>query len=175
MTVSFHVAGVPVPKGSMTRMPNGAMLPAGGKQSRINAATWRQDVRAAAAEAMGEDELLAGAIRMMIDVTLPYPHSTIRKWQVGWWPAKKKPDIDKLARGVLDHLTGVVWCDDSQVICLAINKWYAWDDKPGADIVIDELPEETLRQMAGTQSVIRHLLRSGHHEEAATARNPYGH
>lgn len=35
------------------------------------------------------------------------------------------PDFDKLARPVLDALTGVVWKDDSQVVGGSIDKWYA--------------------------------------------------
>ena len=160
--VTFHVDGIPVPKGSLVRMPNGAMLPAGGKESRIRASTWREDVRAEARAAMGDDDLFRGALRVMIDVTLPYPKSSIRKYQHGWWPDIKKPDVDKLARGVLDHLTGIVWVDDAQVINLAISKGYAWDDRPGADIVIDEVPEETLRRIADTQAFIRAELRNAH-------------
>ena len=163
-TVAFHVDGVPVPKGSLVRMPNGAMLPAGGKDSRIRVATWREDVRAAAKEAMGSDSLLAGALRVMIDCTVPYPHSLIPKYKLGWWPCIKKPDVDKLARGVLDHLTGIVWVDDAQVCWLTINKSYAWDDRPGAEIVIDELPEESLRTMGTVQTALRQMLSQDGHE-----------
>jgi len=37
-------------------------------------------------------------------------------------PATKRPDADKLARGVLDELTGRVIVDDSQVTNLWITK-----------------------------------------------------
>lgn len=36
-----------------------------------------------------------------------------------------RPDDDKLARPVLDALTGVVWKDDGQVCGLSVDKWYA--------------------------------------------------
>jgi len=158
VTVSFHVDGIPVPKGSLTRMPNGAMLPAGTAASRVRVATWREDVRAAARDAMDDADLMSGALRVMIDVTLPYPHSSIPKYKLGWMPAIKKPDIDKLARSVLDHLTGIVWKDDAQVICLAINKSYAWDDRPGAHITVDELEEVTLRNLGTAQTALRQMI-----------------
>ena len=33
-----------------------------------------------------------------------------------------RPDLDKLARAVLDALTGIVWVDDDQVVELAYRK-----------------------------------------------------
>ena len=157
-SLTFKVLGVPTPKGSVTRMPNGAMLPGSSKGQRIKQNVWRADVRAAATEAMGDDPLMAGALRVMIDCTLPYPHSSLPKYKLGWWPALKQPDVDKLARGVLDHLTGIVWVDDAQVISLSINKAYAWDDKPSAHVIIDELSEVSLRMLGGSQTAIRQML-----------------
>lgn len=157
-SLSFQVDGVPVPKGSLTRMPNGAMLPAGTAQSRVRYGVWRIDLRAAAKGAMGDENLMTGALRVMIDCKLPYPKSLIRKWQMGWWPAKKKPDVDKLARGVLDHLKGIAWVDDSQVCWLTVNKRYAWDDKPGAAITIDEMPDDVLRELGEMTQKVEGML-----------------
>ena len=40
-----------------------------------------------------------------------------------WRPVR--PDIDKLARAVLDALTGIVWVDDDQVVELVCRKrWW---------------------------------------------------
>ncbi len=38
-----------------------------------------------------------------------------------------KPDIDKLARALLDALTGVAYVDDNQVVELQVNKSYGED------------------------------------------------
>lgn len=43
-----------------------------------------------------------------------------------------KPDLDKLARTVLDALTGIAYKDDSQVICCTLIKKYG--NKPGVKI-----------------------------------------
>lgn len=51
-------------------------------------------------------------------------------------PARKH-DLDKLARGVCDALTGIVYEDDAQVCKLEAVKWYATDTNPeGVEIVV---------------------------------------
>jgi Holliday junction resolvase RusA-like endonuclease len=51
----------------------------------------------------------------------------------------KKPDLDNLAKSVLDGLNGVVYLDDSQLVSLHITKVY--DHSPGVDIMVrEELP-----------------------------------
>lgn len=46
-----------------------------------------------------------------------------------------RPDVDKLARSTLDALTGVAFKDDSQVVHLAVSKYYALADGCGARII----------------------------------------
>jgi Holliday junction resolvase RusA-like endonuclease len=47
------------------------------------------------------------------------------------------PDLDKLVRGVGDALTyGEAWGDDSQVVSMVVEKVYADDRAPGAEIEI---------------------------------------
>lgn len=36
-----------------------------------------------------------------------------------------KPDLDNLAKGVMDALNGIAWHDDSQVVSLILNKQWA--------------------------------------------------
>lgn len=142
-SVMFHVYGFPAPKGSSTRMPNGAMLPAGTTASRKKFAEWRTDIRLAAVNAMEGEQASTAPIRLMCEFQLPYPTSSIRKYQMGWLPHTKKPDVDKLMRALLDALTGVVWVDDSQVCYAMVNKVYAWNGKPGAEVIIDFIDTET--------------------------------
>jgi len=139
-------------------MPNGAMLPAGTAESRKRTAQWREDIRHAAREAMDERPPFAGPIRLMCEFRLPYPASSIRKYQFGWLPHTKKPDVDKLFRMVADAMTGIVWRDDAQVCFSAINKVYAWDGKTGAIIDVDEIDEQSARFFAESAGRIRNGL-----------------
>lgn len=53
-----------------------------------------------------------------------------------------KPDVDKLARAVLDALTGVFFEDDSQVVFLTVEKLYADPGiGPGVEISIESYDE----------------------------------
>ena len=150
-TVAFHAYGYAVPKGSHRPVGNGRFVPQG-DPGKI--AAWRDDVRAAAREAMGDRKPFTGAIRLSADITLPYPRSSIRKYQIGWLPHLKKPDADKLLRSICDHLTGICWADDSQVCYFMLSKSYAWDNAPGAAIEVVEMNEPYLRQIADARAAI---------------------
>lgn len=64
-------------------------------------------------------------------------------------PAKSKhgdiplgpPDVDKLARGVDDALTGMLWRDDAQVVRLVAEK--RWSDKPGVFVTVNHMDDQT--------------------------------
>ena len=49
-----------------------------------------------------------------------------------------KPDVDKLARHVIDVLTGSVWHDDAQVAELSTRKVYAQPGNEGALIIVNQ-------------------------------------
>lgn len=60
---------------------------------------------------------------------LPIPKSTSKsKTELmanGTIRPLKKPDVDNLAKAVMDGLNGVAWADDSQVVRVSIYKEYA--------------------------------------------------
>ncbi|MET0461984.1 MAG: RusA family crossover junction endodeoxyribonuclease [Chitinophagaceae bacterium] len=141
-SISFHVYGLPMPKGSTTTY-KGNTIPAGTPASRKRMAEWRTDIRNAAIERMDGMEPSPLPVRLMCEFQLPYPVSSIRKYQMGWLPHTKKPDWDKLARMMCDALTGIVYRDDSQVCYAMVNKVYAWNGKPGADVIVDFIDDET--------------------------------
>lgn len=147
-SISFFVHGIPTPKGSLTRMPNGAMVPAGTAESRRRFANWRDDVKLATIDAMGDLEPWAGPVRLMVEFALPYPRSSMRKYQLGWLGHTKKPDVDKLLRAVCDPMKGIAWHDDSQVCFATINKVYAWDGRTGARIMVDFLDDAYMHSLA---------------------------
>ena len=155
-SISFTVLGLPTPKGSFTPTRNGGFRPQG-DSAKLKA--WRNHVTTAARDAMGSRKPFQGAIRLSVDFSLPYPRTSIRQWQWGWWPAVKRPDVDKLLRSINDHLNGLAWYDDSQVCFCTVNKHYAWDDLPGAYVEVAEMDDEWLRQYAATRTLIQETLR----------------
>jgi Holliday junction resolvase RusA-like endonuclease len=94
---------------------------------------WTQKIAAAA---YGQTTQLESPARVQITFYLPRPKS-LKKSIV--YPSKR-PDVDKLARAVLDALTGITWRDDSQVTYLCVMKVYASGTcPPGAQIDIEYL------------------------------------
>lgn len=86
--------------------------------------------------------MLIGPLRVEVDFFLPRPPSIkISKRALPIVP----PDLDKLARALLDGLgqgldgksgNGRLWADDSLVVELIAQKFYADDRKSGAEVRI---------------------------------------
>lgn len=157
MILTFAVEGVPEPQGSVKALPACRMprtfrtvhefLSCVNLTSDNNALkSWRARVAFAAHQMTrqhGHDVNYrqialwpAGPVFVRLVFTFPQPAS-LRGKELGArridggrdaWPCVR-PDIDKLARGVLDALTGVLWADDGQVCELALEKHYI---APGA-------------------------------------------
>lgn len=107
------VYGDPAPQGSkkFVGMSGGhGMLVESSKRVK----PWRQDVVAAAREAIAGATPLDGALVVRMVFTLPKPASAPKKRQT--WP-NKKPDISKLARSTEDALvTAGVIRDDARIV-----------------------------------------------------------
>lgn len=52
----------------------------------------------------------------------------------------KKPDVDNMAKSILDALNGVAYKDDSQVVDLSIEKYYG--EIPRVELVLREIKGE---------------------------------
>ena len=65
-------------------------------------------------------ELLTGALEVQLDFFLPRPKSLPIKIKYH----TKKPDIDNLAKSVLDAMEGIIYVNDAQVISLLVTKDY---------------------------------------------------
>lgn len=85
--------------------------------------------------------MLQGPIYAKINCFYGIPKSTPRKkvldMECGHILPTKKPDLDNIAKIILDSLNGIAYKDDSQVVELTITKHYAV--KPS---VVVELKEE---------------------------------
>lgn len=101
---------------------------------------WQETVMDAAIAARRSGPLLAGELMagaVVVDLVFYMPRPLkIRSSVVAH---TTRPDVDKLARCVLDGLTGVVYADDGQVVATRLAKQYApIDGKPGVTITISE-------------------------------------
>lgn len=136
--VTFFVPGVPVSQGSMTsfvvgrRQADGSVLNAravttAANKGRLN--EWRRTVQDAAAVVFtatpSEEPAAVGLCFVM-----PRPRTVSRAWP------GVRPDIDKLARAVLDALTGVAYRDDACVVMLMASKVYGDGDACGVTVVV---------------------------------------
>lgn len=132
----FWVAGVPAPKGSYRTVPTrrGArLLPASPREkewrAEIVTAVWAAGYRE---PAWGADEPLT------VEAVFHLPRGRTVKRA---WPTVP-PDVDKLARCLLDGLTDAqLIYDDKQVVTLNVTKCYATPERgPGAQILMKGNP-----------------------------------
>ena len=118
MTVTFFVAGVPVPQGSKTAFVVGkrAVLTDANKDKLK---LWRAEVTRVAGEAWAGRESLAGAVSVEVRFVFEWPKTVKRD------TPHVKPDIDKLLRALFDGVTDAkVWLDDAQVVRVNATKVY---------------------------------------------------
>jgi Holliday junction resolvase RusA-like endonuclease len=95
---------------------------------------WRTAIAFEAAQAMEGRPVMEGPLVVTARFYLPRPRTAPARIVV---PATR-PDIDKLARALLDGLTGVVFRDDSQVVTLDAGKRFdvEYDRIPGVWVYV---------------------------------------
>ena len=126
--VHFTVWGDPKPQGSMRHIGGGRMI------HKPDMLDWRFQVTNAANKAMDGRLPLEGAVTVDLHFTVPRPKSLPKKITL----PIRRPDIDKLARAVLDALVyGGCLGDDSQVVTLVAHKHYATPESlPGVTVIV---------------------------------------
>lgn len=129
VVLSWFTPGNPAPQGSKRHIGNGRMI-----ESSKYVGPWRQTVALFARKAARESGAFIehGPVNLELGFVMPRPLSTPKSKTPA---AVKRPDVDKLARAVLDALTGAVFKDDSQVIELRAHKRIAeHGEEPGVQI-----------------------------------------
>jgi crossover junction endodeoxyribonuclease RusA len=118
--VSFFAAGIPQPKGSTKAfMPKGARFPVV-TSDNTKLKPWGDTVKIMAQQNAPNGGPWSGPIAVHLIFHMPRPKSLPRKVL----HHLKKPDTDKLIRGILDALKGVFYVDDSQVVEVFARKVY---------------------------------------------------
>lgn len=118
--IAFIVYGEPAPQGSKRHVGGGRMI-----ESSAKVKPWRQDVVAAAREAMagpGGWAALDGPLCVEMTFTLRKPASAPKKRTT--YP-DRKPDLSKLVRSTEDALvTAGVIADDARIVSMEARKVY---------------------------------------------------
>ena len=90
------------------------------------------------------DHPLDGAINLAIRFHLPRPKRLI--WKTKPMPevySDKRPDIDNLAKSIIDGLNGIAFKDDGQIADLHVTKKYhAGNNEPKTIIMVENVKEE---------------------------------
>jgi Holliday junction resolvase RusA-like endonuclease len=135
-SLTFHVDINPVPKGRPRFSKVGGFMRS---YTPKKTSDYETEVRTQA-QAVMTREPLETPLAVYLYFRLPIPRSHSKKRQEACLSGSerpiKKPDIDNLAKSVLDGLNGVVWHDDSQIVSLHLTKVYARN--PGIDLLIRE-------------------------------------
>lgn len=126
--LDLFVAGVPAPQGSKAYYGKGRS-----KEMSPGLESWREDIRRAVAQARDGRAPIDEAVVMELRTVRPRPLSAPKTKTP---PAKTRPDVDKLLRGVCDAITSAgFWRDDSQVVSVVVTKRIAEPTElPGASV-----------------------------------------
>lgn len=135
--VQFTVDANPVPKGRPKFSKIGGFVRT---YTPKKTSDYETIVRETAQQAMGPTEPLETPTAVYLYIRLPIPQSYSKKRKEACLSGQekpiKKPDIDNLAKSILDGINGVIWKDDSQIVSLHITKVYA--SGTGVDVLIKE-------------------------------------
>lgn len=128
--ITFRVPGRPIAQPRQRHAKNGGnYIPADHPVHAYKSAILIEARRVMARE---RASMFTMAIAVRITFVLPRPKSIKRP---GRQPAPVKPDIDNLEKACLDALNGTIWKDDSLIVLLAADKWYAAEGEGPATLV----------------------------------------
>ena len=136
-SVSFIVFGTPVGKGRPRFRNTGKFVQT---YTPKKTGDYEDTVRTSARAAMGSEKPLETPVSVYLYIRLPIPASYSKKRTQdcidGIERPAKKPDIDNVAKAVMDAMNGIVYRDDCQIVDLHIAKVYAVT--PAVEVVVSE-------------------------------------
>lgn len=129
--ITFVIPGDPVPQPRPRVSTRGGFARAYVPASHpIHAYRAEVQLRARAAGVKATDQPLGVVI--LATFARPASHLTKKGLRAGA-PALPRPDVDNIAKGVLDAL-GELWGNDSCVASLRVEKWYGTEGRTGVTI-----------------------------------------
>ena len=132
--LSTFIPGLPV---AQPRVKATAFAGADGKvRARVytpqgKVGPWRERVAVLALQGRQAGKFTEGPVRLSLRFVFPRPQRLV--WKKRPMPAEwmtSKPDVDNLAKSVLDAVTGVLFKDDAQLCALTVEKLVAAGEQP---------------------------------------------
>lgn len=131
--LTIRVHGIPVPQGSMKAFNRRGGGPPIVTSDNPKTRPWKAAISAEAAVAVakaGLEDPAFGRDPVAVAITFRLPRPKGHFGTKGLLPSAPKypgvhPDLDKLARAVLDAMTGIVFRDDAQVVAMEVYKRFA--------------------------------------------------
>lgn len=132
--ITFTVYGIPQTKGSTKAFFNkGMKFPVITNMNTKNK-PWAQTVSAMAQEHRLEGCPYEGPIKLSLIFRMPIPKSLPKRTPSFM---VKAPDLDKMVRSIKDSLSGVLYRDDRQVVCVEAHKIYGTE--PGVIVRVERI------------------------------------
>jgi len=125
MQIMFTIYGEPVAKGRPRFAKRGNYVQA---YTPVKTKTYEDEVRLLATKAKGSGSTLEGSVGVFIYITFSVPQSYSKRNREACLSGKtkhiKKPDLDNVAKAVIDGMNGIIFKDDSQITSLHVTKVY---------------------------------------------------
>lgn len=123
--ISFFIPGRPIPQARPRVTRGGARTydPKRSADAKRVAGYYALAARVVAGAALIED----GPITVTLEARFAYPKATRKSLQIDGAPLTGKPDVENVAKMLLDACTGILWRDDSQVWSLHASKFRVTD------------------------------------------------
>lgn len=139
--IHLTIPGEPVPQARPRLTKTGiAYTPKKSKQ-------YKERIRLFASAQMVGKTPLDGPLCLSVRVYRSVPKSRSKKWREGAKTGRErpiqKPDLDNYIKAVQDGLNGILWQDDSQIVCYAapFGKYYDDGGGPRVEVMVWELTE----------------------------------
>ena len=130
---SFFIDGQPIPKGRPRAAARGKhtilYTPKATKE-------YEDHVAEVASKHLPKTGIIMGPITISLIFYMKAPKKYTKKMNT---PHVTRPDVDNLAKAILDGLEGVIYKNDAQVTTLYAHKWYG--DNPRVGVSVSELVE----------------------------------
>jgi Holliday junction resolvase RusA-like endonuclease len=122
----FTIPGKPVGKGRPRATARGGFVRLYTPETTVE---WERTVRLLAAQSVPDNWSIDGCYTVLICIRRkpPMAFKKAKRQQLAecHMPAPGKPDLDNVAKSILDAMNGETWRDDSQVTSLFITSQYA--------------------------------------------------